>query len=115
MSNFGNETIIDEQEVKEMKKKAESWWDKNGAKVLGGAALIAALLVNKKVNALESKTGKAFNGVAKELNNTNDLVNANLTAIYQNFRVARADLSNIATFVGYQGKLGCNNISEESV
>lgn len=97
----------------EMEEKTMTFLQKNGGKLLAGGALLLALVANSKVNKLEARTGKALNSVAKELNKTNDMMTTNFDAIYQNFRIARADLSNIATFCGFQGKLGCNNISEE--
>ena len=111
MSNSGEKDLV--QEVDEMKVKAESFWETNGTKVLAIGGIIAGLLLNKKINKLEARTGNAFKGVEKSFNQLNDHVDCNFEGIFNNFKMLRADIIDVATSTGYTGKLRVNHVKVE--
>ena len=113
MSNSGENNKDLVQEVDEMRVKAESWWDKNGAKALAIGGIVLGLFLNKKINRLEARTGNAFKGVEKSFNQLSDHVDCNFEGIFNNFKMLRADIVDVATSTGYTGKLRVNHVKVE--
>ena len=112
-SNYGNNGKDLVQEVDEMKVKAESFWKENGTKVLAIGGILAGLILNKKINRLESRTGAAFKKTEKCFKALDEYNTKNFDAIFDNFKILRSDIVDIATFAGYQGKIRCNNVHVE--
>lgn len=108
MSNFGKN-----KEADDMVTNFNSFWEQHKDKIMLGGGILASLILNHKINALDAKTGKSFKLVANAFDKQADYIDDNLDAIYKNFRIIRSDLVNIATHVAFQGKLGVNQIPED--
>ena len=114
MSNSGNDNVVSiEEAAMKAKKNTESFWEKHGEKFMLAGGVIISLLLNRKIDRLENKTHSAFKKVENAFNKQADFIDSNFDAMYSNFKIVRADISNVATSVGFQGKLGVNNISED--
>ena len=68
-------------------------------------ALFLGLSNNKKVNRLEIKCAKGFDGVAEVLTS----VDKSLHACDDNFKIIQKDVNKISHFVGFKGRLGVND------
>lgn len=112
-SIFEEDEDMKEINVKEITNEdVKSFWEKHKDKIIIGGTLLIGFLLNRKINKLSANSDYKFKQIKGWFNNDvsphMEWTHENIDRAFDNFGIIRNDLNNLATTIGYQGKLGVN-------
>lgn len=99
--------------VKEVTQEdVKCFWEKRKYDIIVAGTLLMGFLINKKIDRLSRNSDYKFKQIKGWFNNDvsphMEWTHENIDRAFDNFSIIRNDLNNLATSIGYQGKLGVN-------